>query len=140
MQWPAQSHNRTNDPRIYVQQYDNHGYPDNPASRARGRRSRRAQNEVLAVAGVLAGPEQDPQTIGQRWANRTGDEAKDEADDEAENDKIQQLIDESATGVILFLAQRVLFYSTYLCMVGVRNRSQVHLKRCVGSDLDSQEA
>ncbi|KAL9638950.1 MAG: hypothetical protein Q9204_001311, partial [Flavoplaca sp. TL-2023a] len=40
----------------YLQQYDNRGYPQNISSRALSRRSRRAQNDVLATVGVLHYP------------------------------------------------------------------------------------
>ncbi|KAL8839249.1 MAG: hypothetical protein Q9176_004580 [Flavoplaca citrina] len=40
----------------YLQQYDNRGYPQNIGSRALSRRSRRAQNDVLATVGVLHYP------------------------------------------------------------------------------------
>ncbi|KAI4102317.1 MAG: hypothetical protein LQ339_004672 [Xanthoria mediterranea] len=43
---------------LYIQQYDNRGYPQNPGSRALSRRSRRAQNDVLATVGVLLYPDQ----------------------------------------------------------------------------------
>ncbi|KAI4286290.1 MAG: hypothetical protein L6R38_000056 [Xanthoria sp. 2 TBL-2021] len=41
----------------YIQQYDNRGYPQNIRSRTLSRRSRRAQNDVLATVGVLLSPD-----------------------------------------------------------------------------------
>ncbi|KAL8730421.1 MAG: hypothetical protein Q9166_004059 [cf. Caloplaca sp. 2 TL-2023] len=41
----------------YIQQFDDRGYPQNPRSRVISRRSRRAQNDVLATVGVLLGPD-----------------------------------------------------------------------------------
>src|SRR4051812_2885260 len=35
------------------QQYDEHGHPINPASRAYGRAMRAAQNDILAAVGVV---------------------------------------------------------------------------------------
>ncbi|KAI4263791.1 MAG: hypothetical protein L6R42_001080 [Xanthoria sp. 1 TBL-2021] len=43
---------------LYVQQYDNRGYPQNISSRALSRQSRRAQNDVLATVGILLSPDQ----------------------------------------------------------------------------------
>ncbi|KAL8695490.1 MAG: hypothetical protein Q9218_000068 [Villophora microphyllina] len=44
-------------PDLSIPQFDDHGRPHNLASRALSRRSRRAQNDVLATVGVIAGPE-----------------------------------------------------------------------------------
>jgi hypothetical protein len=38
--------------RRYIQQYDEHGHPTNPRSRALARLMREAQNNVLAVVGI----------------------------------------------------------------------------------------
>lgn len=43
---------------MYVQQFDKNGRPQNPTSRMLSRRSRRAQNDVLATVGVLSSPDQ----------------------------------------------------------------------------------
>ncbi|KAL8914605.1 MAG: hypothetical protein Q9171_000786 [Xanthocarpia ochracea] len=45
-------------PGPYVQRYDDHGCPQNLRSHVLSRRSRRAQNDVLATVGVLLGPDQ----------------------------------------------------------------------------------
>ncbi|KAI4128658.1 MAG: hypothetical protein LQ341_006655, partial [Variospora aurantia] len=42
----------------YVQDYDDTGHPRNLTSQELSRRSRRAQNEVLAIAGVIQRPDQ----------------------------------------------------------------------------------
>ena len=39
----------------YRQQYDRKGYPENPASRALARQSRRAINDILTTVGVCVG-------------------------------------------------------------------------------------
>ncbi|KAI4287433.1 MAG: hypothetical protein L6R35_003306 [Caloplaca aegaea] len=42
----------------YIQDYDDKGHPQNLTSQELSRRSRRAQNEVLAIAGVIQRPDQ----------------------------------------------------------------------------------
>ncbi|KAL8843589.1 MAG: hypothetical protein Q9170_000093 [Blastenia crenularia] len=44
---------------VYVQQFDDRGYPQNLDSQALSRLSRRAQNDVLATVGVILGPDHD---------------------------------------------------------------------------------
>ena len=43
----------------YRQQYDRKGYPENPASRALARQSRRAINDILTTVGVCVGVDAD---------------------------------------------------------------------------------
>ncbi|KAL8821813.1 MAG: hypothetical protein Q9223_000225 [Gallowayella weberi] len=71
--------NRTNP---FVQHYDERGRPRNNYSRLLSRRSRRAQNDVLATVGVLLGPDQvfedaEPAPLaGQRRVNPAKDNDK----------------------------------------------------------------
>ena len=43
----------------YQQQYDRKGYPENAASRALARQSRRAINDILTTVGVCVGVDAD---------------------------------------------------------------------------------
>ncbi|KAL8999306.1 MAG: hypothetical protein Q9169_001851 [Polycauliona sp. 2 TL-2023] len=54
----TQSEASTQDNDWYLQQYDDRGYPENTSSRLLSRRSRQAQNDVLAAVGILLPPGQ----------------------------------------------------------------------------------
>ncbi|KAL9007115.1 MAG: hypothetical protein Q9188_000150 [Gyalolechia gomerana] len=76
---------------LYVQQFDDRGHPQNPASRELSRASRRAQNDVLASVGYLAVSDQSipgPTVVPTTAYSRTRDQLYEETRDDTENGEL----------------------------------------------------
>ena len=100
----------------YVQQYDYRGHPENQASRASARRSRRAQNDVLSTVGVCVGVDADgkPTKISSE-----GPKAQ-----TADKEKIESVMKENEIGLFIAAADNGLFHLAVNFAYGLRNRLQ----------------
>ncbi|CAF9915683.1 hypothetical protein IMSHALPRED_002673 [Imshaugia aleurites] len=100
--------------RSYQQQYDRKGYPENPASRALSRQSRRAINDILATVGVCVGVDAD----GQIRPVHDGSTAA------LDQSKISGVIRENEIGMLVGFTEEALDELAGMCTTGLRNRIQ----------------
>ena len=101
---------------MYAQQYDYRGYPENQASRAAARRSRRAQNDVLSTVGVCVGVDADGQPTK---LSPEGPKAQ-----RAEKQEIESVMRENEIGLFIAAADNGLFHLAINFAYGLRNRLQ----------------
>lgn len=99
----------------YQQKYDSRGYPENPASRATSRQSRRAMNDVLATVGVCVGINTDGHKISMNDRGRpTFDRAK-----------LDAIVRENELGLLVDSADMALLSLASMSTAGLRHRLQV---------------
>lgn len=98
----------------YEQQYDRKGYPQNLLSEDLDRRSRRAQNDVLATIGVCV---QEGQTV---HGAPSGHNAI-----SPDQSRIRSLIRENEIGLLISGFDLAFAGIATICAVGLRNRLQV---------------
>ena len=101
---------------MYVQQYDYRGHPENQASRAAARRSRRAQNDVLSTVGVCVGVDANGQPT-----KLPPDGPKTQR---AEKEEIESVMRENEIGLFIAAADNGIFHLAINFAYGLRNRLQ----------------
>lgn len=101
---------------MYIQRYDYRGHPENQASRAAARRSRRAQNDVLSTVGVCVGVDAN----GQPKISPEGPKAQ-----RAEKEEVKSVMRENEIGLFIAAADNGLFHLAINFAYGLRNRLQV---------------
>ncbi len=99
----------------YQQQYDRKGYPENSASRALNRQSRRAINDILTTVGVCVGVDAD----GQVRPVHDGSIAA------LDKSKVIGIIRENEIGMLVGLMEAAIDDLTGMCITGLRYRLQV---------------
>ena len=99
----------------YQQQYDRKGYPENSASRALSRQSRRAINDILTTVGVCVGVDAD----GQIRPVHNGSRAA------LDNSRVTGIIRENEIGMLVGLTEAALDDLAGACTAGLRYRLQV---------------
>lgn len=99
----------------YRQQYDRKGYPENAASRALSRQSRRAINDVLTTVGVCVGVDAD----GQIRPVHDGSIAA------LDKSKVTGVIRENEFGMLVGFMEAALDDLAGMCTVGLRYKLQV---------------
>lgn len=107
----------------YVQQYDRRGHPENLASRALLRQSRRAQNDVLATVGVCVGVDENGKTTRQQ-VNQKETDINDRL-------KVESVMRENEVGLLQVAADIGLFFVGTFWVLGLRQRLQVSRARSI---------
>lgn len=101
----------------YIQQYDRRGHPENLASRALLRQSRRAQNDVLATVGVCVGLDENGTAVRP--------EVHQKESDINNRIKVESVMRENEVGLLLVAADIGLFFVGTFWVLGLRQRLQV---------------
>lgn len=104
-------------PREFRQRYNRRGYPINPESRAFGRTSRRAQNDVLSTVGICVGTLEDGRPVDAALALSIISKE--------DKDRIELIRKENETGLILSAATEGLLFLSIWCISSLRKRIQV---------------
>ena len=102
----------------YVQQYDRRGNPENPASKALERDSRRAMNDVLAAVGVC-----DGSGGSQNRMVSVIDQHK--AASAVNKSTVQCIIRENSAGYRIALLEEITTFLVSDILAGFRQRFQV---------------
>lgn len=100
----------------YVQQYDARGYPENSASRALARASRRAQNDILSAVGVCVGVGKDGKP---RAVPKDTSQAR-----RIERENVNAVRQENEIGLFIAAADNGLLHMATNFAAGLRNRLQ----------------
>ncbi|KAF6227240.1 hypothetical protein HO133_008682 [Letharia lupina] len=111
---PATNTIRQADSGSYQQQYDRKGYPENLASRALSRQSRRAINDVLTTVGVCVGVDADGQI---RPVHDGSIVALDKS-------KVTGVIRENEIGMLVGFTEAAVDNLAGMCTTGLRYRLQ----------------
>ena len=101
----------------YVQHYDVRGHPENSPSRSAARRSRRAQNDVLATVGVCVNVDKNGKLVTASSLDSSFDKAKVK--------KLQEIATENLVGIWLGVVVNLVNFLSTFFVEGLRERFQV---------------
>ena len=98
----------------YIQHYDVRGHPENSSSRSAARRSRHAQNDVLATVGVCVNVDKNGKLVTAS--------ALDLSFENKRLENLHEIASENLIGIWLGIAVNLVHYSSTFFVEGVRER------------------